>query len=199
MRLKLSIFILIMLLLSNPLFSSMARVEARETIDTDSAFIGGIITLGVGFLLNRSVESPRVEEVGKREIEGAESYSSDELRSLMWLGQIITGEARGEPYEGQVAVAAVILNRVESDQFEDSVYDIIHSSDQFAAITDQQAFLEPTDQAYEAAKEALEGRDPTNGALFFYNPDPALYTSGIKWLEENTEKIIRIGNHVFSK
>lgn len=86
------------------------------------------------------------------------------------LAQIISAEARGEPYEGQVAVGAVILNRIEHPSFPNSLSGVIYQNGAFTAIVDGQ-FWEPiASSAYNAARDALNGWDPTGGAIYYYNP-----------------------------
>lgn len=86
------------------------------------------------------------------------------------LARIISAEARGEPYEGQVAVGAVILNRIEHPSFPDTLSGVIYQNGAFTAIVDGQ-FNEPiSDSAYSAARDALNGWDPTGGAIYYYNP-----------------------------
>ncbi|HIS77592.1 MAG TPA: spore cortex-lytic enzyme [Candidatus Merdivicinus excrementipullorum] len=108
------------------------------------------------------------------------------------LARIISAEARGEPYEGQVAVGAVVLNRVEHPSFPDTLSGVIYQPGAFTAITDGQ-FNEPiADSAYRAARDALNGLDPSGGAIYYYNPDK---TSN-KWIR--TRPVIkRIGAHLF--
>jgi len=111
---------------------------------------------------------------------------------LNWLARAVYGEARGETYTGQVAVAAVIINRVESPQFPDTIKGVIFERLAFTAVADGQIYLKPNANAIKAAREALTGKDPSNGALYYWNPAKA--TS--KWIW--TRSIIkRIGNHVF--
>lgn len=108
------------------------------------------------------------------------------------LARIISAEARGEPYSGQVAVGAVVLNRVEHPNFPDTLSGVIYQNGAFTAIVDGQ-FNEPvSDSAYKAAKEALNGQDTSGGAIYYYNPDK---TSN-KWMR--TRPVIkRIGKHLF--
>lgn len=108
------------------------------------------------------------------------------------LARIISAEARGEPYEGQVAVGAVVLNRVEHPSFPDTLSGVIYQNGAFTAIVDGQ-FNEPiADSAYRAAKDALNGQDPSGGAVYYFNPDK---TSN-KWMR--TRPVIkRIGKHLF--
>ena len=116
-------------------------------------------------------------------------------KDLELLAKAIHGEARGEPYEGQVAVGAVVLNRVESLEFPNNLRDVIYQADQFSAVTDGQINLLPNDTSRNAARDAINGRDPSLGALFFYNPKKAR-TSW--WLSQRKTTII-IGDHVFAK
>ena len=108
------------------------------------------------------------------------------------LARIISAEARGEPYSGQVAVGAVILNRVEHPSFPDTLSGVIYQEGAFTAIVDGQ-FNEPiSDSAYQAARDALNGQDPSGGAIYYYNPDRAIS----KWIR--TRPVIkRIGKHLF--
>ncbi len=108
------------------------------------------------------------------------------------LARIISAEARGEPYSGQVAVGAVVLNRVEHPSFPDSLSGVIYQPGAFTAITDGQ-FNEPiADSAYNAARDALNGVDPSGGAIYYYNPDK---TSN-QWIRSRPI-IKRIGKHLF--
>ena len=108
------------------------------------------------------------------------------------LARIISAEARGESYTGQVAVGAVVLNRVEHPSFPDSIAGVIYQPGAFTAITDGQ-FNEPVaESSVRAAKEALNGSDPTGGAIYYYTPDK---TSN-KWIRTRPV-IVRIGNHLF--
>jgi N-acetylmuramoyl-L-alanine amidase len=109
------------------------------------------------------------------------------------MAQIIHSEARGESFLGQVAVGAVVLNRVQSREFPDSITEVIHQPGQFSAVDDGQFNLKPNLSAYRAAKAALNGLDPTNGALFYYNPD----ITKSSWSKKRSTKIT-IGNHVFT-
>lgn len=111
------------------------------------------------------------------------------------LARLINGEARGESYQGQVAVGAVVLNRVKSSQFPNTIPAVIYQKGQFSCVTDGQ-FDKPIEKdstVYKAAKEALSGVDPTNGALYFYNPK----TAKSKWLF-SLKTVATIGNHRFA-
>lgn len=110
------------------------------------------------------------------------------------LARAISGEARGEPYEGQVAVGAVILNRVNSSKFPNTLAGVIYQSGAFDSVKDGQINMEPTSAALKAAQDALSGWDPTGGCIYFFNPS----TSTSKWIW--SRPIVRtIGKHCFAK
>ena len=119
---------------------------------------------------------------------GGTSSSTD----LNLLARAIYGEARGEPYTGQVAVAAVILNRVKSSSFPNTIAGVIYQAGAFDCVADGQINLTPNQNAYNAARDALNGWDPTYGCLFYYNPR----TATSKWMLSRTVKL-NIGNHAF--
>ena len=108
------------------------------------------------------------------------------------LARIISSEARGESYIGQVAVGAVVLNRVEHPSFPNSISGVVFQPGAFTAVNDGQITVPTAESSVRAAKDALDGVDPTGGAVYYYNPDK---TSN-KWIR--TRPIItRIGNHLF--
>lgn len=110
------------------------------------------------------------------------------------LARIISAEARGEPYTGQVAVGAVILNRIQHPSFPDSLSGVIYQNGAFTAIVDGQFNQPVSDSAYKAAKDALNGWDPTGGCIYYYNPAK---TSNAFMHSRPT--IMVIGNHRFCK
>ena len=113
-------------------------------------------------------------------------------RDLQLMANAVYGEARGEPYEGQVAVAAVILNRLESPDFPNSISDIIFQPQAFTAVADGQIWLTPNERAKEAVLDAMNGWDPTENALYYFNPNTA--TSNWIW---SRPQIKKIGEHIF--
>ena len=117
--------------------------------------------------------------------------TSDEL---YLMARMISAEARGEPYVGQVAVGAVILNRVESPQFPNTIAEVLYQPGAFSALLDGQFDQPIADSAYRAARDALNGSDPSGGAVYYYNP----VTSTSKWIFSR-ETITTIGKHVFAK
>ena len=110
------------------------------------------------------------------------------------LAQCIYSESRGEPYKGQVAVGAVVLNRVKSSAFPNSISGVIYQKGAFSAVDDGQINLTPNDSALKAAKDAMNGWDPTGGCLYYYNP--AKTTN--RWIRSRPV-VVQIGNHVFCK
>jgi len=113
-------------------------------------------------------------------------------RDLQLIANAVYGEARGEPYEGQVAVAAVILNRLESPDFPNTISGIIFQPLAFTAVADGQIWLEPNDRAKEAVIDAMNGWDPSENALYYFNPK----TATSKWIWSRPQ-IKQIGEHIF--
>lgn len=113
---------------------------------------------------------------------------------MQLLAQLVYSEARGESYVGQVAVAAVVMNRLRSDDFPDTVKGVIFEPYAFTAVDDGQFWLTPNATAYRAAWDAVRGWDPTGGALYYFNPDTA--TSDWIWTRP---QIKQIGKHIFAR
>lgn len=122
--------------------------------------------------------------------------SSSQPSNVQLLARAINGEARGEPYEGQVAVGAVIMNRVKSSKFPNTIAGVIYQSGAFTAVSDGQ-INQPIAQGstvMKAAQDALNGWDPTGGAIYYFNPN----TATSKWIW--SRQIIKtIGKHHFCK
>lgn len=110
------------------------------------------------------------------------------------LARLIHGEARGEPYEGMVAVGAVVLNRVEDSRFPNTIAGVIYQKGAFDVVTDGQINLVPSNTAYKAARDALNGWDPSYGCIYYYNPA----TATSKWIWSRP-LVVKIGNHNFCK
>nr|WP_253288793.1 spore cortex-lytic enzyme [Amphibacillus sp. MSJ-3] len=111
---------------------------------------------------------------------------------IQLMAQTVYGEARGEPYEGQVAIASVILNRIQSPIFPDTVSGVIYEPLAFTAVADGQIYLTPDETAKRAVLDAINGWDPTGEAIYYFNPDTA--TSSWIW---SRPQIKRIGKHIF--
>jgi N-acetylmuramoyl-L-alanine amidase len=112
---------------------------------------------------------------------------------LKIMANAVHGEARGEPYIGQVAVAAVILNRVDSPSFPNTVSGVIFQPGAFTAVADGQIWLDPDESSERAVRDALNGWDPTGDCIYYFNPDTA--TSAWIWTRTQVKKI---GKHIFA-
>lgn len=123
---------------------------------------------------------------------GGSSTSSSSNVNL--LARLIYGEARGETYSGQVAVGAVVLNRVRSSSFPNTISGVIYQSGAFDVVSDGQINMAPNQTAINAARDALNGWDPSYGAIYYFNPNTA--TSKWIWSRPHT---VTIGNHRFCK
>ena len=125
------------------------------------------------------------------------SYASTSNTSdIQLMARAINGEARGEPYEGQVAVGAVILNRVKDSRFPNSISGVIYQSGAFTAVADGQinAPIDEGSTVYKAAQDAMNGWDPTGGCVYYFNPN----TATNKWIWSRPH-VITIGKHRFCK
>ena len=124
-------------------------------------------------------------------VQGANGGNNSDLQLM---ARAINGEARGESYEGQVAVAAVVINRVKDPRVPNTIKDVIYQKNAFSVVKDGSINMQPTESAYTAAQDALYGNDPTNNAIYFWNPDIAT----CNWIK-TLNPYMRIGNHVFAK
>lgn len=166
---------------------AMAR-SSRECILYDLAFVG-VNPDTRGFV---SLEERQIKD---------SSMEVDE-EALDLLIRIIYAEAEGEPYMGMVAVGAVVLNRVKSSLFPDSIHGVVYDRDQFEPLRDGRIHLEANSSAKRAAIAALRGEDPTGGALYFYNRETVKRRGRydlIQWFDTNTTLVQVIGNHTFTK
>ncbi len=124
---------------------------------------------------------------------GGSSAGTDKS-NVNLLARAIHGEARGEPYVGMVAVGAVILNRVNDSRFPSTIAGVIYQAGAFDAVSDGQINLEPSQQSYNAARDAMNGWDPSGGAVYYFNPA----TATNKWIWSRP-MTITIGKHRFCK
>ena len=125
-------------------------------------------------------------------IDGGSSQAASNSGNLYLLARLVHGEARGEPYRGKVAVAAVVLNRVKSASFPNTVAGVIYQSGAFDAVSDGQINLTPDSESINAARDAMNGWDPTNGCLYYYNQR----TATSRWMLSRPV-LLRIGDHAF--
>lgn len=122
------------------------------------------------------------------------SSGSSNSNNVNLLARLIYGEARGEPYTGQVAVGAVVMNRVKSSSFPNTISGVIYASGAFDAVRDGQINLTPNSDAKKAAQDAINGWDPSYGAIYYFNPS----TATNKWIWSRP-MTVTIGRHRFCK
>lgn len=125
-------------------------------------------------------------------INSSNTYGGYDSSDYELLAQLISAEARGETYLGQIAVGAVVLNRIEHPSFPDTLAGVIYQKGAFSCLDDGQFYEPIADSAYSAARDALNGVDPSGGAIYYYNPT----TATNKWIR-NRKVITTIGKHVF--
>lgn len=136
-------------------------------------------------------EAEETTPTGTTKVNVPQGFSQNDIKLM---ANAVYGEARGEPYEGQVAVAAVILNRVRSSTFPNTISGVIFEPRAFTAVADGQIWLTPNETAKEAVLDAINGWDPSSNATYYFNPDTA--TSGWIWTRP---QIKQIGKHIFCK
>ena len=146
--------------------------------------------LGMNDSYNLLVNGSSNGSNGANSTSGTNGFSSSDV---YLLARTIYAEGRGEPYTGQVAIGAVVLNRVRSDDFPNTISGVVYQKHAFTAVTDGQINLTPNYTAMKAAKDAINGWDPTGGALYYYNP--AIATSA--WIFDR-QTVTVIGKHVFA-
>lgn len=136
------------------------------------------------------------EKALKITLSSSTSSSSSALSSSdrNLLAKCVYAEARGEPYAGQVAIASVVLNRMRSSSFPNTVSGVIYQKGAFTCVSDGQINLTPNDTAYKAVNDALNGWDPTNGCLYYFNPA----TATSKWIW-SLKVELTIGRHSFAR
>jgi N-acetylmuramoyl-L-alanine amidase len=148
--------------------------------------------------LKKKTESKPVKVSAKSPAKEVVDYDKGgnvvEVSNHNLIAQLVTAEAKGESFAGKVAVAEVIINRVESDEFPNTVSGVVYQTNQFSPVADGSINNAPTQESKEALQVALKGTDKTNGALFFYNPETATQ----RWLDSRPTTAV-IGNHVFKK
>lgn len=145
----------------------------------------------------KRIEKQRIVALVKKEKRAEEekakaiSYSEEDL---YWLARVVSSEAKGESEKGQIAVANVVLNRVKSENFEDTIRGVVFQKNQFSGVIDKSIYKEPTKEAIESAKKALNGeRVIDKNVYYFYNPR----TATSRWLD-GRKVAVDIGNHRFT-
>lgn len=187
-------FIITLMLVTAILFSGMSAVSASSvhTVKNGDTLwkIANNNGVSVNEIKQANNKSGNVIYAGERLTIPASVSAAD--RRL--LAQLVTAEAKGEPYAGQVAVATVILNRVDSSKFPNTIRGVIYERGQFTPVSNGSINQAPTASAVRAVNEAIAFRGQGSGSLFFYNP--AIATNN--WNATRTHTIT-IGNHVFAK
>lgn len=168
---------------------SLDSLQSTNGNWSDTIYPGDFLTIPDGVATDASSSDPSGSNAAVPVFAYSGGYSQDDLNLLAHL---VYSEARGEGYEGQVAVAAVALNRLDSGRFA-SLYDVVFEPWAFTATHDGQFWMEPNDTAYQAAQAALNGWDPSGGATFYFNPVTA--TSPWIWSRTITGQI---GSHLFA-
>lgn len=157
-----------------------------EAIQRANGLSGSLILVGQKLIIPGAQVAKSPMAKGRRL-----SVTSEEMDLL---ARAVYSEARGEPFQGQIAVAAVILNRVEHPDYPNTISGVIFEPWAFTAVNDGQFWFTPNATAYAAAEEALAGNDPSGGAIFYYNP----VTATNQWIRTRPVAT-RIGNHVFAR
>ena len=168
-------------------------VFGKETYDAVVLFQkrNGLTADGVAG--RKTLEAMGISNSGQTAVAASAGVSSSHASDVELLARLIHGEARGEPYVGMVAVGAVVLNRVRSSRFPNTIAGVIYQSGAFDAVADGQINLTPGEQSRRAARDALNGWDPTGGCLYYYNPA----TATSKWIWTR-EVRLNIGDHSFA-
>lgn len=156
-------------------YNAVVAFQRKNGLAADGR-VGSATASAMGISLSGNVSQPLYRET-----------------ELALLARLVNGEARGEPYVGQVAVAAVVLNRVRSDEFPDTVSGVIFQRGAFDAVWDGQFDLPPEESCIRAARDALNGWDPSGGCLYYYNPD----TATNEWIWTRQVQLT-IGQHAFA-
>lgn len=145
------------------------------------------------FTPHHSVKSV-YKDLEKQDFTDCKRQLTDEEIKL--IAGVVHAESKGEPFEGKIGVAAVILNRLYHPEFPKSVEGVIYQKNAFSCVAGKDFDLEPDKDSYEAVMEALDGKDPTNNAVFFYNPK----TASSRWMINTAkDQTVTIGSHVFFK
>lgn len=146
-----------------------------------------------GLTVDGTVGNATAAALGITLTSGSISASTYKEKEIELLARLVNGEARGEPYIGQVAVAAVVLNRMKHSAFPNTISGVIFQTGAFDAVWDGQFDLEPTSSCIRAARDAMNGWDPTGGCIYYYNP----VTATNQWIHTRTVQLT-IGKHAFA-
>lgn len=195
------IFIKIIFFLTLSLSIQLLPVQADEDFNSEDTYITSNSVTFIDDIKNKVLTLHTEEKISsKNDNEALETFNSNNIPisndDVYLMSQIVYAESKGEPYEGKVAVASVILNRVLDPKFPDTIYDVIFQPKAFSCVIDGKIDVTPTEECFSAVNDAISGIDPTNNAVFYYNPDIATCT----WMHNapKTDKK-EIGQHLFFK
>ncbi|WP_301109984.1 spore cortex-lytic enzyme [Sporosarcina sp.] len=169
-----------------------AKKKLQGVSDYDEKYVKGQIAKGNQFTYYGGQPLASQVKSGskpKKQMQAPAKYSNQDINLL---ANAVYGESRGEPYEGQVAVAAVVLNRVEHPDFPDTIGGVVFQPGAFTAVADGQIWLTPNERAKEAVIDAINGWDPSENAIYYFNP----ITATSKWIWSRPQ-IKKIGLHIF--
>ena len=145
-----------------------------------------------GNVLAQNSDDSQIDELVTIMVEDT-NWNADDIHLL---AKLIHGEARGEPYIGKVAVAAVVINRINSQIFPNTLKEVVYQPRAFTCVDDGQINLTPDLDSYRAAFDAILGNDPTGGCVFYYNPR----TATSRWMKTRIQaSTVTLGNHIFMK
>lgn len=170
----------------NTMDKKLVKITIPNLQDTKNKSIKDYSTLA-----NNTQQTKEAEKEDTEKCQQVMNLSDEQINLL---SKLVAAEARGESYEGQVAVAAVVLNRVQDSRFPDSIEGVIYQKNAFSVVRNGYIKAERTEESDKAVKDALYGNDPTNNAIYFWNPD----ISTCNWIN-TLNPHLRIGNHVFAR
>jgi len=147
-----------------------------------------------GLTVDGIVGTKTLDALGIQETSSTSGNRTINNSDLNLLTKLVYAEARGESYQGQVAIAAVTLNRVANSSFPNTVAGVIYQPQAYTCVADGQINLTPNSTAKKAAQDAINGWDPTYGSIYYFNPK----TATSKWIWSRPQ-VIKIGNHIFCK
>ena len=193
------LIILISLMVNSIVFTNPVLVPKAEAVELNGDNL--ITGLGIAFVLYLLFESTDNDNLVGQEIEQPDFNNNNQNYDIKinsinvdLLARAIYAEARGESFEGQIAVGAVIVNRMESPKFPNTIEGVLYQPKQFKCVENDKINQTPNQNAYKAARRAIDGEDPSQGALFFFNPktseDPAAF--------DRYTVTVTIGNHIFA-